>query len=303
MKTDALTGRARKTKLDLMPYLLVAPAILLIFLCLIFPIFSAVKISLTDATLLKYDHAKWIGADNYSNFLKSGTFLKVITATLIYVIGSVVLTYSFGLIAALLMEHTERYKFLFRSLVILPWAVPQVVLVLLWKWMINPQYGVITYLTDVLGLLPSHFSWLSDHRFAMVAILMTTVWKQYPLSFLMLMAGMKGIPKELYEAASIDGASALRKFAHITMPGLKYVTSGLILLLTIWSFGNFVIVWLMTQGGPSDSTAVLTIYTYLNAFTFNNLGYGAAIGVVCLLLSLVFSVLYYYIFIKKMGTE
>jgi ABC-type sugar transport system permease subunit len=119
----------------------------------------------------------------------------------------------------------------------------------------------------------------------------------------MLMAGMKGIPKELYEAASIDGANAWRKFAHITLPGLRHVTYGLILLLTIWSFGNFIIVWLMTQGGPSDSTAVLTVYTYLNAFKFNNLGYGAAIGVVCLLLSLLFSALYYRVFIKKMETE
>ena len=194
-------------------------------------------------------------------------------------------------------------KPLFRAILILPWAIPQVVLVLIWKWMLNPQYGCINYLFSSLHLIPMNFSWFSDPKFAIIAIMLVTIWKQYPLSCLILFAGMKTISGELYETASIDGASAFQRFFYITLPGLKYVNSVLVLLLTIWSFTNFVIIWLLTMGGPSDQTATLSIFTYLNAFKFSKLGYGASIGVVCLIVSLIFSFFYYRVFITDVSND
>lgn len=175
-------------------------------------------------------------------------------------------TFFVGLGIALLLNNPLKFNFLFRGIIILPWAVPQVVLVLLWKWMLNPQNGIINFFLHNIGLLPKNFSWLSNVNFAIIAILMVTLWKQYPLSCLILLAGMKAIPNELYEAAEIDGANGFKKFIYITLPGLRYVMAVLLLLLTIWSFGTFVIIWLMTRGGPVDRTSTLTIFTYLNAF-------------------------------------
>lgn len=294
------SARSRKWRWsDFTPYYLIAPAIIIIVVVMIIPILNAVRMSMTDATLLNYNQASFVGLRNYSDFTQMDVFLKVMTVTLIYVAGSVILTYVVGLLVASLLNSISRFNYIYRAMAILPWAVPQVVLVLLWQYMLNPQFGVLNFFMHEAGLIPRNFSWFGNSVGAMAAILVVTLWKQYPLSTLMLLAGMKSIPKDQYEAAAIDGANTLNKFIHITLPGLRNVSNGLLLLLTIWSFGNFVIIWLMTQGGPADSTSVLTIYTYLNAFKYNKLGFGAAIGVICLLISLVFSFVYYRLFIQK----
>ena len=275
------------------PYLLLSPALIVIFIVLILPIFYAIYLSCTNAQLLTISNADWVGFKNYVTFFTSESLGKVLFATLVYVVLGVALTYFIGLGAALLLNMPLKGSGFFRVILILPWVIPQVVLVLIWKWMLNPQYGVINWFLTSLNLVGDPISWFTDVRFALMAILLVTIWKQYPLSCLILLAGIKTIPTELYEAASIDGASKWQRFVHITMPGLRYVSSVLLLLLVIWSFTNFVIIWMLTMGGPADRTATLSIYTYLNAFKFNKLGYGAAIGVVCLLVSLVFSICYY----------
>lgn len=218
---------------------------------------------------------------------------RVFTATGVYVILGVFFTYFVGLGAALLLNMPLKGKLVFRIILILPWVIPQVVLALIWKWMLNPQYGVINYILTTIGVISAPISWFTSPTFALITILLVTIWKQYPLSCLILFAGMKTIDTELYEAASIDGAGAWRKFISITMPGLKYVTEVLLLLAIIWSFTNFVIIWILTAGGPVDRTATLSIYTYLNAFKLNKLGYGAAIGVLCLIVSAIISIIYY----------
>lgn len=275
------------------PYLLLLPAMLAIVAIMILPIFYAIYLSGTDAQLLSIGNENWVGLKNYVTFFTSASLGKVLFATLMYVVLGVLLTYFIGLGAALLLNMPLRGKAVFRVILILPWVIPQVVLVLIWKWMLNPQYGVANYFLTALGIAAEPISWFTDVRFALVAIMLVTIWKQYPLSCLILFAGMKTIPADLYEAASIDGAGKWKRFTHITIPGLRYVTSVLVLLLVIWSFTNFVIIWMLTAGGPADRTATLSIYTYLNAFKFNKLGYGAAIGVVCLLVSLLFSIIYY----------
>lgn len=282
-----------KTGSKAAPYLLMLPAMLAITLILILPIFYAIYLSGTDVQLLSVGRENWVGLKNYITFFSSASLGKVMFATIIYVVLGVALTYFIGLGAALLLNMPLKGRTVFRVILILPWVIPQVVLVLIWKWMLNPQYGVVNFFLTRIGLIGEPISWFTSVQFALTAIMLVTIWKQYPLSCLILFAGMKTIPSELYEAASIDGAGRWQRFLHITMPGLRYVTSVLILLLVIWSFTNFVIIWMLTAGGPADRTATLSIFTYLNAFKFNKLGYGAAIGVVCLLVSLVFSIIYY----------
>lgn len=275
------------------PYLMLTPAMVVILIVLILPIFYAIYLSGTDATLLTIRSSNWVGVKNYVTFFTSASLGKVLSATFVYVVLGVTLTYFIGLGAALLLNQQLRGSALFRVILILPWVIPQVVLVLIFKWMLNPQYGVINWILTTLSITPDPISWFADARFALTAVMLVTIWKQYPLSCLILLAGMKTISPDLYEAAEIDGASKWQRFLHITMPGLKYVSSVLILLLVIWSFTNFVIIWMLTMGGPADRTATLSIFTYLNAFKFNKLGYGAAIGVICMLVSLIFSIIYY----------
>lgn len=290
-------------KQKLLPYALVAPSLLAIIVFLLIPVGRAILISFTDAKLLTLRSARFIGLENYATFFSSMSFGRVIRATLTYVVGGVLVTYLLGLFTAVLLDRSFVGRRLVRTLLILPWVVPQVVLVIIWRWMLNPKFGVINYLLGQLGVIPPDFSWFSDPAFAMLAILLTTWWKQYPLALLILLAGLQSVPVVLYEAAEVDGANFLQKFFYITLPGLKYITTVLVLLLTIWHFGNFVIIWLMTQGGPADATATLTIFTYLNAFKFSKFGYGATIGVIILFVSLVFSLVYYKLFVSKLGKE
>lgn len=281
------------------PYLLMTPAMIVILLILILPIFYALYLSTTDAQLLTIHKANFVGLDNYVKFFTSNNLGKVMYATFMYVVLGVTLTYLVGLGTALLLNARKKGGALFRVILILPWVIPQVVLVLIWKWMLNPQYGIINWLLTATHLISAPISWFTDVNFAMTAIMLVTIWKQYPLSCLILLAGMKTIPYDLYEAAQIDGANTWQRFRHITLPGLRYVSSVLVLLLVIWSFTNFVIIWMLTMGGPANRTATLSIFTYLNAFKFNKLGYGAAIGVVCLIISFIFSVIYYRRVIHK----
>jgi ABC-type sugar transport system permease subunit len=279
---------------------LLAPAMLMILLILLIPIALSFGLSLTDANLLTWTKGKFIGLKNYLDFFKEDSFYKIVRATFIFVVGGVIFTYVVGLAVAVLLNNPVRLRFVFRGIIIIPWVVPQVVLVLIWQWMINPQYGVINYFLSTIGLIPQGFSWLTSPEYAIITLLVITIWRQYPLATIILLAGLKTIPEELYDAASVDGANGIQTFFNITLPGLRYVSSVLILLLTIWSFGNFVVIWLMTMGGPADNTAMLTIWSYLNAFKFNKLGYGAAVGILCLLISLIISILYYQFAMKRL---
>jgi multiple sugar transport system permease protein len=293
----------RRQRFHATPYLLILPSLAIIVAFLIIPILQAVMLTFTNTSLLTRQNAKFIGLKNYIDFFTGSNFGRVFVATFVYVVGGVAFTYVFGLFTAAILHNNFVGRGLARTLLIMPWVVPQVVLVIVWKWMFNPKYGVINFLLSSIRLVPTDFSWFSSATFGMSAILITTVWKQYPLALLILLAGMQSISKELYEAASVDGANPVQKFIRITMPGLRYVTTVLVLLLTVWHFGNFVIVWLMTQGGPANSTATLTIFTYLNAFKFDKLGFGATVGIIALLISLIFSGVYYRLFVRGLAVE
>ncbi|MCL5771350.1 MAG: sugar ABC transporter permease, partial [Actinobacteria bacterium] len=193
---NRINKKSNYKRFDKTPYVLISPSVIIIFAILIIPIFYAIFLSLTDSNLLKLNSASFIGLENFKNFFISDNLTKVLYATIVYVIGGVSLTFFIGLVIAWLLNNSLKFNFLFKGIIILPWAVPQVVLVLIWKWMLNPQNGVINFFLNKLGLIPKGFSWLSNVNFAILAILMVTLWKQYPLSFMILLAGMKTIPEE-----------------------------------------------------------------------------------------------------------
>jgi len=244
-----------------------------------------------------------VGLENYTDFFVSGSYKKVFNATFSYVIINTIIVCSVGLGTALILNMKLKVNSIYRAVLILPWIIPQVVLAIIWRWMLNPKHGIINLTLEGMGIIDAGFSWFSNASWAMVTVIIVTLWKEYPLACLIFLAGLKSIPSDLYEAASIDGAGAFKRFWHITLPGLRHVTEVLVMLLTIWHFTNFTIIWLLTKGGPSDQTATMSIFTYLSAFTFNQLGYGSAIGVISLLITLVFAIVYYVIVIRKRELE
>jgi multiple sugar transport system permease protein len=168
-----------------------------------------------------------------------------------------------------------------------------VVAVLVFVWMLDPQFGVINYLLVSAGFIDQPLAWLTQAHLAMPALIALTAWQQFPLAMLILLAGLQTIPREEYEAAAIDGAGPVSRFFHVTLPGLRAVNVILILLLILNSFRRVTMIYAMTKGGPARSTETLSILTYNTAFEYQRIGYAAAVGTALLLILLVFSLIYF----------
>ena len=284
-----------------LPYILIVPSVAFVTAILVYPIVRAVGLSFFEVNLLTYlRRSEFVGWANYVRLFGSARFWKSLQITFLFTIGSVAGTYVLGLITALLMNLRFRGRGIARGALLLPWVTPEVVLVLIWIWIYDPQFGVLNFFFRKLHLISANLYPLGNPSLALGSLLVTMVWRQYPLAMLMLLAGLQSIPGEQYEAASIDGAHLFHRFRFITLPNLKYVSSILVLLLTVWGFVEFVVIYLMTQGGPAHSTETLIIRTYLSAFKYYELGEACAQGVVILAVSMGFALVYFRIFLPGM---
>ena len=267
---------------------------------MLYPIFRAIELSFYRAELMGTGiGAQFVGLNNYLLMLSDSGFWSSIYLTFVYTVGTVVGAYVVGLYTAMLVNRPFPGRALARAIIILPWAVPDLAAVLSFRWIFDPQYGILNYTLSLLGVMTTSKTWLSDHSLALPAVLVVTIWKWFPFSSLMLLAGLQTIPNELYEAAAIDGANAADRFLHVTIPGLKSINTILFLLLTIWSFGNFVIIYVLTAGGPARSTETIAIQLYLRAFKFSQVGYAATLGVAILVAAVVFSVAYFRVAVRE----
>jgi ABC-type sugar transport system permease subunit len=197
-----------------------------------------------------------------------------------------------GLLLAVILNQDIRYSNVFKVILMLPWLLPEVVVALIWKWLFNPTYGLINFILNNLGIIDSDVSWFDSSFSAMAGVIFIAIWKGYPIVMIMMLAGMKNIPKERYEAAAIDGATRLQQFRHITLPGLKPIIVVTCILETAWWFKHFTIVWLMTNGGPAGATRVVSIDIYQQAFGNFEFGKAAAESVIILIILLSTSYVY-----------
>jgi multiple sugar transport system permease protein len=285
-RLDRLRGRA-------LPYILVIPSLLVMGVFILYPIAYAVWLSLHRVDYLRPQLGRpFIGLANYVTILSQSDYWNATWVTLIYAASTMIFSFLIGLGTALLLNQKFRGRIVARSIIILPWAIPYIAAILTWEWIFNNDYGILNYALVQLGIVSQGITWLVDPQFAMLAVLLVTIWTEYPFVTMMHLAGLQGISPEFYEAALIDGAGALDRFWHITLPGLSKVNTIIILLLAIWSFKRFTIIYAMTGGGPVRSTETLVIQAYRQAFTFYNMGYATAIGTIILLISLAFSLIY-----------
>jgi multiple sugar transport system permease protein len=273
-------------------FALVAPAAILIGVVLFYPILHGVWMSLFDISLLG-PPPRYVGLSNFANLLIRDDFKHAFRVTLIYTAGTVAAAFGTGFLVAMLLNAAIFARPVARTLLLLPWAIPEVVAVLVFAWMLDFQWGVVNYLLSLTGHFPLRIGWLLSPDLALYAVMAVTAWKDYPLAAVMILAGLQGIAQDLYEAARVDGATPFQEFRYVTLPGLRPISAVVFFFLTLYSFKRVALIYVMTAGGPSRSTETLSVLTYLEGFKFFRMGSAAAIGVAMLLVTLVFT-LYYY---------
>jgi len=257
------------------------PAVIVMFGVIVYPFIYNVIISLSNMSLRHFRDWRIIGLRQYVKVFSEEIFYSVFFKTLIWTFVNVSFHVVIGVFLALMLNKKSlKFKPIFRTLLILPWAIPQVITALTWRSMFNFEYGAINiFIAKYLNLSP--VEWLLRPFEAFTACIITNVWLGFPFMMVVALGGLQSIPQELYEAAEIDGASAWQKFKNITLPFLRPVMAPAITLGIIWTFNNLNIVWLVSNGGePGDQTHILVSYVYKAAFNLYRYGYASALSVV-----------------------
>ena len=277
----------------LLPYVLLAPAVIALLVFVVIPVVFSLYLSLTNAELLQFDQREFIGLGNYERLLARDVFWESLVNTLVYTAGSVILSFGVGLFTALLLNEDFRFRGIARTMIALPWAVPWLVTTTIWYVMFNPQMGPINEVLKGLGIIQQGIPWLYQSNTAMIAIIIVTAWRVFPTATLLILAGLQSIPPDLYEAAKVDGAGKWQRFRFVTLPSLRSVNLVVVVLLTITAFKLFTVAWTLTQGGPGTATTVLSVYTYQEAFMSNRIGRASALAALSVLASGVLVIVYF----------
>ena len=259
-------------------YLFLAPALLILCFAVVYPFFSAIWLSFNDK--MAGAPATYVGLDNYRELFGDPKFLQVIRNTFIYTFFGVAIKFVLGLSMALVLSHDRPLNFIYKTILFVPWAVPPVVAALNWRWIYDDFSGMLNHILFTLGLVDDVISWTGDKSYAMGAIVAVVVWSGTPFYTMSFLAGLKAIPKELYEAARIDGANRIQEFWNITIPSMRPVFTVVVMLSTIWTSTNVVFVLLLTNGGPANATQILPNLAYKYALLASRLGIGSAVNMI-----------------------
>lgn len=275
------------------PYLFVAPALIYLVCFGIYPLMASLCLSFYKYNLIISASPKFTGFGNYIRlFFKDENFLLVLKNTFMWVFGSTLLQFTLGMAAALLLNKKIKGRTLFRSIILIPWVTPIVAVGFTWRWMLDPQWGLINYYLQKLGLISEYIVWLGRDDTVWIALLLASMWKGVSFMCVMLLAGLQTVPEDLYEAAKVEGANIPQCFLHITLPIIKPIVITTVLLGTIDTWNNFRMIWVLTEGGPGYSTSVLSTYVYTRAFQDFSFGEGSTIATISFLFVFAFSVIY-----------
>jgi len=258
-------------------FLFVAPIVLLVLALVAYPFGYAIYLSMTR----KYVGVPpvWVGFDNYVKLTWDGFFQRAVVNSFIFTFGSVSVKLLLGMLMALVLTSQIRFRSFWTGVLLIPWVAPTVVSALNFLWIYDYSLGVLNYLlVRVFRLLPQGVGWLSEPGTAMASVIAVNIWRGFPFFGISLLAGMKAIPAELYEAAAVDGAGPVQRFWRVTLPGVKNILVIVVLLSTIWTFNDFQIVYILTKGGPGGATQVLPVLTYEIAFGAQRLGEAIAVA-------------------------
>lgn len=269
--------RTNKSKAMIAGYLFLLPSLLILIIVGIYPLLYTIYLSFFDASFTKQE-TNFVGFANYQQLFSDIWFKVAYTNTWMFTIVSVLAETLLGLLIAILLNLKFTGRGIVRACVLIPWAIPTVISAQMWQWIYNSEYGILNYLLMKLGFIDMNVNWLGETSTAMFAAIFSDVWKTTPFMALIILSGLQVIPDSLYEAADIDGASRFKKFCYITLPLLIPTIIMAILLRALDAFRVFDLIFVLTGGGPANSTEVLSSYAYKATFSSAQVSYGAAMS-------------------------
>jgi len=266
------------------------PAFLVLVMMVVYPLLYGIFISFFDTNLV--NKFNFVGLKYYGRLIKDSSFYASLWKTAIFtfftVLGRTVLALVFSTI---LVKDTMPCKKFFRSVLVLPWFFPDVVVGILWKWLYNANFGLFNYLLQLFNITEAPIEWLSNNNTAMGAVILVSIWKGYPFMMVMLLAALQTISKDLYEAAELDGCNSFQQFRHVTLPGIMPVLSTTVMLEIMWCFKHFTLIWNLTKGGPVDATQVVSIDIYKTGFEYMRFGESSTRAVFVFVIIIILTVL------------
>ena len=272
--------------------LFIAPFVTAALFFMVYPIAEAVRMAFYSYNPLRPDLSTFVGLANFEFIFRDPLFWDSFRQATIWTFLSIVFQTVFGVGIALLLHQALPGIAIFRGLLLFPYIVPTVVIALIWRWIFNPEIGVVNYALQSAGLIGEPIYWLSSPSMAMASTIMLNVWKYTPFVVICVLARLQTVPLELYDAAKVDGAGVVRRFLDVTLPQLKEVLIVVIVFRTIWTFNKFEEIYLLTKGGPGTSTFNLAVYSFEQSIANLRLGVGAATGVVMMVMLSLGSIVY-----------
>jgi multiple sugar transport system permease protein len=257
--------------------LLLAPAIIYIFALIGVPFFLAIFYSLSNATTGSA-RITFVGLSNFIGVLQSATFLRALRNTFVFAFASQLLVLIFGKMLALALHKSFPGKRLVRFLILLPWVSPIALGTIGWKWMYDSLYSVVNWMLKAAGLIDTDLMWLGEPMLAMIAVVLVHVWRTLPFAAVIILAGITAMPQEVLDAAAVDGANAWQRLFHVTLPLLMPILCVTLLFGTIFTFSDMTVIYILTRGGPYDTTQVLGSLAFFTGILGGDLGGGAAIS-------------------------
>lgn len=291
----AVGTRRRRTRLILLGYLLIAPAIIWRVAVAIYPFLNTIFQSFTNSSPLA-GTPRFIGLGNFVRMFHDPAIIQSLTFTFIFTAASTVIQLVYALAIAMLLNKAFRGRGFVRAINLLPWAMPAIVIAMASQWMFNSQYGMIDDL--IARVLPFRPIWLADPNLARVVVILLDVWKNTPWAALIILAGLQNVPRELYEAARVDGASAWRTFRSVVLPMLMPLIFTLLIFISTYRVLTFDLVYGLTQGGPGNATTLLSYQVYQLAFTGLYYGYGSAVAVFAFVIVVFLSIIF-FLFMRR----
>ncbi|MGF6258632.1 carbohydrate ABC transporter permease [Ensifer sp. LBL] len=283
-------------------WLLMLPLLAVMIAVIGWPLIDTIRLSFTDAKLVGTE-GTFVGFDNYAKMLGGSNFQRAFITTTWFAVVSVTAEMVLGVLAALLLNQQFRGRTALRALMILPWALPTVVNATLWRLIYNPEYGALNAALTQIGLIDSYRSWLGEPGSALTALIIADCWKNFPLVALIALAALQAVPRDITAASLVDGAGPFNRFRYVIMPYLAGPLLVALVLRTIEAFKVFDLIWVMTRGGPANSTRTLSILVYQEAFSFQRAGSGASLALIVTLLVTVLAVAYAAMVRKAAGAS
>lgn len=276
-------------------YLLIAPAVIAIILLSIYPLLQGIWISFLNYDMTKANSAAFgtfAGLKNYHVIFSNSKYQNAVANSVVWTLVNIVAQLVLSMVIALVLNEKLRGRGIFRTIALLPWAIPAAISALTFSALYDTKIGIFNVILIKLGILDEGFSFLGNVQTAMPAVILANVWKSTPFLMIFILAALQGVSYDMYESASIDGAGKLKRFLYITLPNIKEPMAVAVILNVISIFNNFNAIWLLTQGGPLDSTEIMYTYAYRQAFVNHKFGYAAATSVVIFIVIAILTVIY-----------